>query len=144
MKSIGEKIAIIGLIGGILVVAGVFGPWITDGDSLSGWDLTKATAEGGFDAKLPYVALVGGILAVIGAILALVRPGEIPAGLLAIGGILALIGVAIGPVVNDIGLGGFGVMGYGGILVVVGGILAILVTLGLKEEPYRAEGWLKS
>ncbi len=138
----GKKIAIIGLIGGILVVVGVFSPWITDGDSLSGWDLTKATAEGGLNAKLPYVALVGGILAVIGAILALVRPGETPAGLLAIGGILALIGGAIGPVVNDVGLGGFEVMGYGGILVVVGGILAILVTLGLKEEAYEAKGWL--
>lgn len=135
----GKKIAIIGLIGGILVVAGVFTPWITDGDSLSGWDMI---AKGALDARLPYVTLVGGILAVIGAIIALVRPGKISAGLLAIGGILALIGVSIGPVVNDVGLGGFEVMGYGGILVVVGGILAILVTLGLKEEAYEAKGWL--
>ena len=139
----GKKIAIIGLIGGILVVAGVFGTWITNVGSLSGWDLTKATGEGGLGARLPYVTLIGGILAVIGALLALwAKPGVIPAGLLAIGGILALIGVAFGLVVADVGLLGKA-MGYGGILVVVGGILAILVTLGLKEEPYKAEGWLK-
>jgi len=136
-----KEIAIIGLIGGILTVAGIFGPWETeDSDlSISGWDLTKAEAEGGFGARLPYVALVGGILAVIGAILALVRPGVIPAGLLAIGGILALIGVAYGLVVADIEAGD---MGYGTILVAVGGILAILSTLGLKEEPSEAKGWL--
>jgi len=135
----GKKIAVVGLIGGILVVAGIFVPWVTDGESLSGWDLTKATAEGGIGAKLPYVALVGGILAVVGAIVGLVRPGVTPTGLLAIGGILALIGVAHGLRIVDLTIDS---TGYGAILVTIGGILAILVTLGLKEEPSEAKGWL--
>jgi len=140
-------LAIIGLIGGILAAVGVFGPWMTASvmgmkQSASGWDLAQGTAgAGGISLKLPYFALVGGILAVVGSVLALVKPGAVAKVLLAIGGILALIGVAYGLTVADAGIAIGGMVpevsigaSYGAYLVVIGGILAILVTLGLKEE----------
>jgi len=143
----GKKIAIIGLIGGILAAVGVFGTWMTislvEEFSLSGWDLAQGTmATGGLSYKLPYFALVGGILAVVGSVLGLVKPGTVARVLLAIGGILALIGVANGLNVADVATAATGVYeaSYGTYMVVIGGILAILSTLGLEEEPYRAEG----
>ena len=143
-----RTLAIIGLIGGILATVGVFGTWMTTsgvgtGVSASGWDLTQGTEEAGsVGLKLPYFALVGGILAVVGSVLVLVKPGAVAKVLLAIGGILALIGVAYGLTYADMGAAttvpGVSVgAGYGAYLVVIGGILAILVTLGLKEEEVK-------
>jgi hypothetical protein len=142
-----RTLAIIGLIGGILATVGVFGTWMTMSmmgveQSASGWDLARGTgAAGGLSLKLPYVALVGGILAVVGSVLVFVKLGAVTKVLLAIGGILALIGVAYGLVVADAGAAIAGAVpgvsmgaGYGAYLVVIGGILAILVTLGLKEK----------
>jgi len=88
---------------------------------------------------------------VVGSVLALVKPSAVAKVLLAIGGILALIGVAYGLAIADAGAAISGAApgvsmgaGYGAYLVVIGGILAVLSTLGLNEEPYRAEGWMKS
>jgi hypothetical protein len=152
VKKMDKKIlAIIGLIGGILTAIGVFGTWMTEkastggtevSISASGWDLARGTtATSGFSLKLPYLALVGGILAVVGSVIALVKPIMVTKVLLAIGGILALMGVAFGLVMADTGAAITGAAigvsmgtGYGTYLVVIGGILAILVTLGLKEE----------
>jgi len=114
-------------------VVGFFGPWATMSgmgmdESGSGWDMIRQSGM-----KLPLAALVGGILAVIGSILVF-------AILRAIGGILALIGVAMGLAYAEMGamipgMAGFTLgAGYGTYLVVIGGILAILSTLGLKEE----------
>jgi len=146
-----RTLAIIGLIGGILAVVGVFGTWVKvslDEDweaSASGWDFTQGTeiAGPGYSLtqtlKLPYVALVGGILAVVGSVLVFVKLSMVTRALLAIGGILALMGVAFGLHMADVG-GAIGSTplsqgtGYGTYLVVIGGILAVLVTLGLKEE----------
>ncbi len=145
-----RTLAIIGLIGGILAAVGVFGTWTTasitpvmmEGMELSasGWDWAQGTVgAGGPGLKLPYFALVGGILAVVGSVLVLVKPGAVAKVLLAIGGILALIGVAIGVAYADAGTAITGAApgisagaGYGAYMVVIGGILAILVTLGLK------------
>jgi len=141
-----RTLAIIGLIGGILVTVGVFGTWMTTSvgeQSVSGWDLAQGTAAtGDLGLKLPYFALVGGILAVVGSVLVLVKPGAVAKVLLAIGGILALIGVAHGLTYADMGaaMTAPGVSmgaGYGAYMVVIGGILAILVTLGLKEEEVK-------
>ena len=151
----GKKIAIVGLIGGILAAVGVFGTWMTmsgigTGVSVSGWDFAQGTAEtGGLSLKLPYFALLGGILAVVGSVLALVKPSAVAKSLLAIGGILALIGVAYGLAIADAGAAISGAApgvsigaGYGAYLVVIGGILAILSTLGLKEGPSEAKAWI--
>ncbi len=134
-------LAIIGLIGGILATVGVFGTWLTTlPGSASGWDLTQGTL--GSSLKLPYFVLVGGILAVVGSVLALVKLGAVAKVLLAIGGILALIGVAYGLHMADVGAAmtvpeiSVGA-DYGTYMVAIGGILAILVTLGLKEEKVK-------
>lgn len=151
----GKKIAIIGLISGILAAVGVFGTWMTMSAmgtevSASGWDFAQGTTEtGGLSLKLPYFALLGGIIAVVGSVLGLVKPSAVARVVLAIGGILALIGVAYGLTIADAGAAITGAApgisvgaGYGAYLVVIGGILAILSTLGLKEEPSEAKGWL--
>lgn len=145
-----RTLAIVGLIGGILAVVGVFGTWTTMSAmgteySDSGWDWAQGTAgAGGLSLKFPYFALVGGILAVVGSVLALVKPSAVAKVLLAIGGILALIGVAYGLAAADTGAAITGAVpgvsagaSYGTYMVVIGGILAILVTLGLKEEKVK-------
>ena len=134
----GKLLAVIGLIGGILIAVGVFGTWMSAaGETASGWDATKPAPEG-YGSKLPYIGLAGGILAVIGSLVALVKVGVIPKVLLIIGGICGLIGVSLGIAMADI----FAAMpipievsiGYGVYMCVVGSILAFLVTLGLKAE----------
>jgi len=95
--------------------------------------------------KLPYLVIVGGALAVIGSLLALLKPGVIAKVVLVIGGITILIGGALGFVLFEVSAilavvpgmpAGFTVgAGYGVYLLLVGGILAILATLGLREKP---------
>jgi len=128
-------VAVVGLIGGILVAVGIFGTWMSAaGQSASGYDLTKALPTG-YNSKLPYIGLVGGILAIVGSVVAIVKAGAIPKVLLIIGGILGLIGVSLGLAMADIvsAMGAAVSIGYGVYLCVVGSILALLATLGLGE-----------
>jgi hypothetical protein len=62
VKNMEKKtLLIIGLIGGIIAAVGVFLPWQSVlGINISGWDVTAT-------ASYPYVILLGGILALIGA-----------------------------------------------------------------------------
>lgn len=86
---------------------------------------------------MPYVALVGGILVLVGALGLLMFHG-VPRKtlLLAIGGILAIIGAGWG--FSDIETGTVLVAtvsyGYGLYLCLIGGVLGLLSALGLRRK----------
>lgn len=122
-----KMLMIIGLIGGILAAVGVFLTWASAlGFTWSGWDI--ATAAVGAESY-PYVALAGGILALIGALLS--TKTKSIGYLLPLGGIIAIIGAGWG--FSDIsGITGMDV-GYGVYVCIVGGILALIGSLGLKK-----------
>ncbi|MDI6642832.1 MAG: hypothetical protein QMD95_02125 [Candidatus Hodarchaeaceae archaeon] len=158
----------IGLIGGIFVFAGIFSPWVSVSGSLthegqsasftvdaSGWDLTQGKVVIGGeiagtiqlvvmdigDMWCPYVALAGGVLALIGILVTLASTRLWTLGvLLPVGGMLAIIGAALS--FRDIQTGTVTVMGitarsgygYGIYLSIVGGILSIIGARGLRRE----------
>jgi hypothetical protein len=156
-----EKLAIIGLIGGVLAVAGVFAPWATMSGSTtsdnrtvsvsssqSGWDLANGRVavvievNGGSALEIirgegkdyPYIALVGGILVLVGA---LASPAfSKGALLLAIGGMLAIAGAGWG--LSDIETGTVIVAtagyGYGLYLCLAGGVLGLLGAYGFYTK----------
>jgi hypothetical protein len=153
---------IIGLIGGVLAMVGFFGTWYwidgssglpgftnatsSSGVSYSGWDLVRGIKFAGIvpsQILIPSLALIGSIIIVVGSILVLFKPRAFAKRLLAIGGILALIGVAPGLVhIQTVsiasGIGSYQTgAGYGTYLVAVGGILAILVTLRLNGKKVK-------
>ncbi len=132
-------IALIGLIGGILALVGIFTTWATGGVldpllyewipvSASGWDIGSYST----------VALVGACVALVGALSALAAP-RVKAlwAILAIGGILAIAGAAYGFFDIDTGPGWTSIWhlpacssyGYGLSLTLVGGILALIGAL---------------
>ncbi len=141
----------LGLIGGILAAVGVFLEWasisvnipgvFTYSASASGWDATAGMAA-------PYLALAGGILALLGGLGLLM--GKRGLGfLLPIGGILAIAGSAwafvdinaaiagVAAVIVQIeALGGSASVGvgYGLYLSIVGGVMALIGSLGLKGK----------
>jgi hypothetical protein len=132
-------IGVIGLIGGILILVGVFTPWVTASalgywGSVSAWDcITGRTSE---SATYCYLALVGGVLALMGALFALTAPElKVLWAILAIGGILAIVSAIWG--FSDIETGRIlGLSfnyGYGLYLTLGGGILGLIGSLGLKE-----------
>jgi hypothetical protein len=104
---------VIGLIGGILAVVGVFLPW---GYNVSGWD-----GRFSFGESQVYVIFIGGVLAAIGAIVALAGVKKINY-LIPIGGIIAVIGWAWAVELAGT-LSGWA---YGFYLCLVGGILALI------------------
>ena len=133
-------IALLGLIGGILALVGIFTTWATGGVldpklgewipvSASGWDIGSYST----------VALVGACVALVGALSALAAP-RVKAlwAILAIGGILAIAGAAYGFFDIDTGPGWYPIghvpacssYGYGLSLTLVGGILALIGALG--------------
>ena len=142
----------IGLIGGVLATAGVFGSWtsmsgIIMGEkflvSASAWDsITEAEktitiAGTPFSASIgretySFLALTGGILALIGALGALASPRmKILIALLAIGGILAIVGASwgysdisseVGALFPSVEIG----IDYGLYMCLIGGILALI------------------
>ena len=161
--------SVIGLVAGLLIAVGVFGTWgsvsvsatyagipVAVSIDVSGWGLAQGMTYAGITApglKLPYVALIGGILALIAGIIGLVKPGIISKLLLSIGGMMGLIGIGLGLAIADVGgavsdmiktmAGTYGIppevsigigTGYGAYMVVIGGILAVLSALGLKME----------
>lgn len=148
-----KTLLVIGLIGGILAAVGVFLSWAsiqaevegfsTISADITGWDMAKGetTIMGitvpGPSEPSPYVVLVGGILALIGAIGALAA-GAKKAGvklsiLLAIGGLIAIVGAGWGfsvvetGTVSLIGIGNVSSSyGYGLYMCLVGAILALI------------------
>ena len=148
-----QALLVIGLIGGILAAVGIFLSWasiqaevegLTISADITGLDMAKGettimgTTVPGPEEPSPYIVLVGGILALVGAIGALAI-GTKKAGvkklsiLLAIGGLIAILGAGWGFSVVETGtvsLFGFGTVsssyGYGLYLCFVGGILALI------------------
>lgn len=131
--------AIIGLIGGIIAAVGVFLSWGsasvtvpgfgTLGGSWTGWDIATAAVN---SQSYPYIALAGGVIALIGALGVLGIKSKAIGYLLPLGGIIAIIGAGWG--FADIS-GTTGVsVGYGIIVCIVGGILALIGSLSLKGE----------
>jgi hypothetical protein len=110
-----QALLVIGLIGGIIAVVGLFLPWTSSlGYSASGWDGRSGTSQ-------VYVILIGGVLAVIGAVVALAGVKHINY-LVPIGGAIAIIGWAWAA--EQAGtLSGWG---YGFYMCFVGGILALI------------------
>ena len=110
-----QALLVIGLIGGIIAVVGVFLPWASSlGYSVSGWDGRSGTSQ-------VYVILIGGVLAAIGAVVTLAGVKKINY-LVPIGGIIAVIGWAWA--VERAGtLSGWA---YGFYVCFVGGILALI------------------
>jgi len=112
-----QALLVIGLIGGILAVVGVFLPWASSsGYNVSGWD-------GGvsFGESQVYVILIGGVLAAIGAVVALAGVKKINY-LVPIGGVIAIIGWAWAAE----RAGTLSGWGYGFYICFVGGILALI------------------
>jgi hypothetical protein len=139
--------AIIGLIGGILVLVGLALPWVSASVTYMGvatsMSVSGATALSGSWAPAIIVA-VGGILALLGGLILLVGKGGPIAYLLPLGGILAIAGgiwafAQISDVAGFVtGLAGTGVAatieaGYGVYLGIVGAVLALIGSFALKK-----------
>jgi hypothetical protein len=130
-------LGLIGLYGGMFALIGIFYPWAT----ASGWGMSVSASawDGIRDSAVSYftLALVGACVALVGALSALAAP-RVKAlwAILAIGGILAIAGAAYGFFDIDTGTeGGFLYgYGYGLYLTLVGGILALIGSLGLLKE----------
>jgi hypothetical protein len=132
---------IIGFIGGIVAAVGVFLPWATASASAGGF--TASVSASGWDAtsgiSAPYIALAGGILALLGGLAVL--GGQKAIGyLMPIGGILAIAGgvwgfsdvnSALGAVSGVAGVSAS--VGYGVYACIAGGVLSLLGSLGLKK-----------
>ena len=141
---VGKRIlGVIGLVGGILVLVGVFGPWLTmsgPGFSahVSAWDsITQATRAGAaVDLKgWAILALVGALCLVAGALSAVAAPHikalwgiVLTAGLVAVGGVVWAYADTDTTTVMGISIG----YGYGAYLTLVGGILGLTGALGLR------------
>jgi len=144
-----QTLGIIGLIGGIIAMVSVALVWAsasvtyagqTISMSGSGIDLLKAGGEG---TGMSALVLVGGILALVGGIgiLAIKAVGY----LLPLGGILALVGgiwaaariAQAAGMLGELAIPGFTIsvsIGYGIYVGIVGAVLALVGSLGLKGE----------
>jgi len=128
-----RTLLIVGLIGGILVTVGVFLPWVSATAygitvSASGWDALSASVSNNPDVLL---ILIGGILALIGGLLAVlaVKMKSI-AYLIPLGGILAIIGwIWSATSITD-----WSVVSYGFYACLVGAILALIGSMGLRGK----------
>lgn len=122
--------SILGLIGGILVVAGIFTPWYTAaGTETSGWDLTKAPPTG-TEMVAPYLLLGAGVLIILTCLIMLLKPLDIVEALM--GTFTVLAGAsAVGVFMLENALTD---MGYGAYVLLVGAILALIAKLVKKGE----------
>lgn len=135
-KQAQQALLALGFIGGIIAVVSVFLPWAvyfsgaTSG-TISGWDCATSPI---WSISAPYLPLIGGILAVVGAIGVLGTKVKAIGFLLPIGGILAIVGAVWG--LSSIGAWTWaGVASNYGITVSInGGGLAILGAIGLVER----------
>jgi len=118
-------LSVIGLIGGILVVVGIFLPWASATAfgitvSMSGWDGLSASVSNNPDVLL---GLIGGILALIGGLVSmvLIKTKNI-SYLIPLGGVLTIIGwIWSAYTVTD-----WSFVSYGFYTCLVGGILALI------------------
>lgn len=137
-----QTLLIIGLIGGILAVVGVFLPWMILGHlgggtrNVSGWDLRTFRTF----PYSPYLTLIGGVIAMLGSF-ALLKGKRFVGFLLPIGGAIAIFGGVMAYFdVRAILFGGwipeiFPDWGYGFYVCIVGGVLALIGgTLSLKAK----------
>ena len=149
-----QTLGIIGLIGGIMAIGSMALTWGsvsmtvtipglpgigTQTLSASGIDALRA---GGESTCVSALVLVGGILALVGGIGTLTQV-KVPGYLLPLGGILALVGgiwaFARMAQVAEVGVAAFGVsisasIGYGIYVAIVGAILALVASLGLRGK----------
>jgi hypothetical protein len=122
-------LSVIGLIGGILVVVGVFLPWVSASVfgitvNASGWDIR---ASGSYI----YVILIGGIIALLGGILALAAVKIEKLGyLVLLGGILAILGWIWAA--TDVG--DWSAVTYGFYTCLVGAILALIGGMSVRRK----------
>ncbi|KUO41260.1 MAG: hypothetical protein AVW06_01615 [Hadesarchaea archaeon DG-33-1] len=118
-----NTLLVIGLIGGILAAVGVFLPWASAyGVSVSGWDVTSA-------GSYPYVILVGGIIALLGSLVALlaIKIKNI-SYLILLGGIIAILGWIWAAIeVTD-----WSLVSYGFYVCLVGSILALIGSMSVR------------
>ncbi len=137
-----EILAAMGLIGGVLALVGIFAPWVTLSTgwgasvSMTAWDsITEAKILGQPAEREMYclLALAGGILALVGALLAVFAPAvKAPWASLVMGGVLAIVGAVWGlSDIETVSMMDFSVSyGYGLYLTLSGGILAFLAFTG--------------
>ncbi len=141
-------IGVVGLIGGMLALLGIFTPWITLSAggyslSMSAWDsITESgilSGQCGLMGREVYctVALAGVGFALLGALGSLVTPKFNAAwALLAIGGLVVIFGAAWA--FSDIETGsvpGISIdYGWGLYLCLVGGIVSLIGVLGLGRS----------
>ena len=121
-----RALAAIGLIGGFLAVVGVFLPWIPL-LNISGWDLASLASIFGEVATYVYLVLLGGIIALIGSIALLLGKRGI-AYLLPLGGIITIAGWGW----TFVTFGGPEAASYGFYFCIIGGILALIGSVGLR------------
>jgi membrane associated rhomboid family serine protease len=120
-----KTLLVLGLIGGIIAAVGVFLPWQSVlGINISGWDVTAT-------ASYPYVILLGGVLAIIGALVALVSTVKGVGYLVPIGGIVALLGWIWAAA--DVGFGNLLDLSYGFWACLVGAIIALIGSPGVRK-----------
>jgi len=120
-----KTLLIIGLIGGVIAAVGVFLPWV----SVSGFGIT-VTANG-FDASQGKVVLLGGVLALIGGLAVLATTMKSLGYLIPVGGLVAILGWIWGAA--DVGFGNLTNLSYGFWACLVGAVLALIGTLGVKK-----------
>ena len=131
-------LTLIGLVGGIIALLGIFTPAITVTGwfSMSAWDSITETMVCIFPIERQTyfcLAFAGAVVALLGALTAVAVP-KVKAlwAILAIGGILAIIGAAWA--LFDIETG-YGVSyGWGLYLILGGGILALIASPGFLLE----------
>lgn len=118
-------LSVIGLIGGILVVAGVFLPWVSASVfgvtfTASGWDALSASVSKSPDVLL---GLIGGIIALIGGLVSAIAIKMKNLGyLIPLGGILAVLAwIWSAYTITD-----WSVVAYGFYMCLVGGIIALI------------------
>ena len=133
----------IGLIGGILALAGIFMTWVIvkawgvwDPYSLSAWDYVTNAKLGGVIAvgreTWASIAFGGAILTIVGALSARAKPRiKILWGILALGGLLAIIGAVWG--FSDIETDEYVSYGAGIYLTLIGGIFGLIGAIGLLK-----------
>jgi hypothetical protein len=126
VKNMEKKtLLIIGLVGGIIAAVGVFLPWI----SVSGFGIT-VTADGS-GSNQGRVILLGGVLTVIGALAVLATSMKSLGYLVPIGGLVGILGWVWGAA--DLGFGNLTSLSYGFWACLVGAVLALIGTLGVKK-----------
>jgi len=114
---------IIGLVGAILTIVGVFLPWSSSTTSASGWQLAELAPLFGASLPQPYLLMIGGIVVFLGMLLVMLTGTRAPVYLAISGGtMLAAAGLWTGAVAN------MSAAGYG-FWVTISGVVISIVTV---------------